>query len=156
MLRFQTRWLAYPAVLLVAFGIYFMNPEQSAHADGLYDMSLECDDEELNQQRICLEARQKIVVERMAFKDALLTELVEGRATLKQVAGEFLRVNRTEECCINSIRQHFTGNSDEEKCARNVMQHAMCRELTKPKKASLQARLECEFHAMYNQLGVAQ
>lgn len=156
MLRFQTRWLLYPAALLVAVGIYFVNPEQVAHADGTYDDTLFCDDEELNQRREVLETRQKLVSDRMAFKDALLTELVEGRATLKQVAGEFLRVNRTEECCISSVRQHFAGNTDEEKSARNVIQHAMCRELSKTKKASLQARLEGELHAMYNQPGVAE
>ena len=156
MLRFQTRWLAYPAVLLVAIGIYFVDPEQTVCADGIYEMTSDCDDEELNQQRISLEARQKVVVERMAFKDALLTELVEGRATLKQVTREFLRVNQTEECCIACIRQHFVGNSDEEKSARNVIQHVMCRQLTKTKKATLLARLECEFHAMYDQPSGAQ
>ena len=150
MLRFQTRWLAYPAVALVTMAIYFLNPEQLVQADGSTITTFQCDDEELNQRWEYLVDRQKIVADRMAFKELLLIELVENRATLKQVAAEFLRVNQAEESCMICIRQHFAGNTDEEKCARNVIQHVMCRNLSASQKALLDARLECDLHAMYD------
>lgn len=62
---------------------------------------------------------------RMAVKRQLIDELLAERASLREIAAQFLIVNRSNESCMFAIRASYKGATDEEKTARNVISHAV-------------------------------
>jgi hypothetical protein len=103
-----------------------------------------------------LDARQQVVAARIAYKEVLITELVEGRAALADVATEFLRLNREFLPALESIRLQCPGATDEEKHAHNVIGFARMRRMPDDRKAELLARLDREFQAIYGHPALVQ
>ena len=88
--RFTPQWLIAPAAVAVVAAVWLIRPEPSAvgrDAAAHTDLELEAVSHEL-------QARQDAVFARIAYKDQLIDKLIAGRATLPEVAGEFLYLNQ--------------------------------------------------------------
>jgi hypothetical protein len=86
---------------------------------------------------------------RMAVKRQLIDELLAERATLKEVAAQFLSVNQSNESCIVAIRASYKGATDEEKTARNVIAHAVMQMSGSfTERAEVMARLSLELRKL--------
>jgi hypothetical protein len=96
-----------------------------------------------------LENAQLRVNQRNAWKDHLITQLLEGRHSLDEVAAEFLQMNRESRLCMRAVRDNFPGATDEEKTARNVIAFTLARARSPEHKKELQTRLEREFEQRY-------
>lgn len=76
--------------------------------------------EELEKQER-LEATKQEILSRIAIKQALVAELIEGRKSLQDVSETFLSLNQPMPGYMLGIRQMCPGNSDLEKTAYNVL-----------------------------------
>jgi len=142
------RFLVYPAVGCVALVMLFAAPEPAATgADGANWVDLS--DEETAAESRKIDLRRAVIEARVEYKEALITELAAGRATLPAVAAAFLQVNQDDAVCLGVVQTHYSGRSDEEKSARNVLDYACSRIMPAGPKAAFLARLAAEFAAAY-------
>src|SRR5688572_29044950 len=106
---FSPQWLIAPAAFAVVAAALLVSPDPGAIGGDAAAYS----DPEIDAVRQDLEARQKAVSARIAFKDELVERLIVGQATLAEVSGEFLRVNQGT-TALELIRDIYPGSSDEE------------------------------------------
>lgn len=71
-----------------------------------------------------LEAKKEVVLNRIAVKDALVAELVEGRRSLRDVTATFMKLNEGQPGYMLGIRQSNPGRTNEERSAHNVLAYA--------------------------------
>lgn len=95
-----------------------------------------------------LDAESGEVLRRMAVKEALVAELVAGRATLADVTDEFLVLNALRPRCMDSVRSGFPGETDAEKTAHNVIGYALPRVPDDARRAAVARRLRAELAGM--------
>ena len=146
------RLLALIATIPVVAGVASSTWAASALLNVLHPKAAAIDvreDEELGQRldAIDLDLRRQIQV-----KEALLTELLEGRATLADVSAQFLAMNMNSPASMSVIRREYPGATDEEKSAYNVLTFAQA-ELGRgcpDRKATVLARLDAEFFALFH------
>jgi hypothetical protein len=69
---------------------------------------------------------------RVELKERLIADLRAGRATLQEVTSAFLAVNRSQPSSMFLIRTSYSGATDEEKTARNVVAYAIHRTSESP------------------------
>jgi hypothetical protein len=100
------------------------------------------------QERAAIAAQQKWVADRIELKGKYVRELIDGRLSLAQVTAEFVRLNEEYPAARDHVRFRYAGSSDEEKTARNVLDHVRPRVADEQRDAVL-ARLEREFVALY-------
>jgi hypothetical protein len=87
------------------------------------------------QSEIEADARQERVLtveleethRRMALKEALIDNLLNGKISMRDVLAGFLAANRGHEDSMMVIRAAYTGKSEEEKMAKNVLEFAAYR-----------------------------
>ncbi len=149
MSQLSMRWLILPATVALFAGAFLAQPGgvSSARED---DLAVLQDDPELAAMRAELEASQLLLSERIAQKELLIIQLIEGQLSLGDVTDAFLRINQDLHSCLRAVRDNFPGTTDEEKHARNVISFAVSRVPPDQKKA-LQARLDGEFDQLYRQ-----
>ncbi|MBA4062250.1 MAG: hypothetical protein C0501_00825 [Isosphaera sp.] len=83
---------------------------------------------------------------RIAVKEALVSDLIAGRATLAAVTARFVELNRARPEYVAAVRANYPGDTDEEKTARNVLEYASGRIAAEPpaRRAEVTARLRAE------------
>lgn len=94
-----------------------------------------------------LDEKDHEVQQRMAVKESLVAELIAGRTTLAEVTARFTDMNATRPDYVASIRATFSGTTDLEKSARNVIDYALAR-VPVAERAAFAARLEAELQQM--------
>jgi len=88
------------------------------------------------------------IQQRIAYKDVLITELIEGRATLPEVTSQFLVLNESHPEYMAVIRADYPGRTDQEKAARNVIGHVRARVTNPVERARGLGRLQAELEQM--------
>ena len=94
-----------------------------------------------------LAAEQEEIRERIALKEAFIEELLAGRTTLAEVTEKFMTLNSSRPHYMDAIRDHFPGDTDQEKMARNVISIAIARSPTE-RQDSVTQYLESELNLM--------
>jgi len=67
------------------------------------------------------------VMQRIQIKDALITQLIDGRATIPEVAAQFKKLNAGRVDYLGLFRKQYPGASDDECYCRNVLSFAESR-----------------------------
>jgi hypothetical protein len=83
------------------------------------------------------------VLRRIAIKDAIVGDLIAGRVTLVEATDRFTALNAARPRYLAALRESFSGATDQEKFARNVISFAVCR-VEPHERAELSSRLETE------------
>jgi hypothetical protein len=84
---------------------------------------------------------------RIVVKDAIVGELIAGRVTLARATERFAALNAGQPEYMEAIRASFPGETDHEKCARNVIAFARMR-VPPDQRDAVEARLEAQLHEM--------
>ncbi|MBP3959556.1 hypothetical protein J8F10_30295 [Gemmata sp. G18] len=87
------------------------------------------------------------VLRRIAVKEALVDELLAGRAPLAEVTTKFTELNAARAEYLTTIRAFYPGATDQEKMARNVISFALLRAPARARSALAQ-RLDAELNQM--------
>jgi hypothetical protein len=88
------------------------------------------------------------IQQRIALKEVLIADLIEGRATLAEVTAQFMALNECSPGCVSVIRKTFPGQTDQEKTARNVIDYVRARISDPVQRAQVLVRLEGELARM--------
>jgi hypothetical protein len=145
MFRFPTYWLIAAVTVVALAAVLLADPGPRADVDAAWG---ETGDPEVDAARAELDAKQDAVMGRIAYKEALISRLVAGRATLDEVTAEFLRLNR-DTMALDMIRFQYPGSSDEEKTARNVLEYVRLQRLPADQDGRVTARLRQEFERRF-------
>ena len=145
MLRLVPYWLIVPAAAAAVAVAVLVNPPSGDAADG----SAMIIEPEMDARAQELDVRRHDVLDRIAYKDRLVGQLVAGRATLEEVTAEFLRLNQGNPAALAAIRRQFSGSTDEERTARNVLAYVRIRAMPADQKAKVLARLQRELQRRY-------
>ncbi len=111
--------------------------------------------EESRERARQLEYKNDDVRKRIMIKEILITDLIEGRSTLEEVAGQFLTLNETSPEYMEVIRSSYEGSTDLEKTIQNVIDFASVRVPEGERRDQLVGRLQ-EERARINLLKVTQ
>lgn len=133
------RWATYPLAVCVAAAAVLAAPSPNG------DLPSET---ELAGASQTIAERQRVVMARLAYKEALVRDLAAGRAGLRDVAELFLVANRQSEKCLDTLRMHNPGASDLECCAKSVLAFAAGVDLPADQKRRLKDRLASEYEAL--------
>jgi hypothetical protein len=95
-----------------------------------------------------LDAEDETIQKRIEIKEALIADLIAGRATLAEVTDEFLHLNESREIYMIALRKSYPCTSDEEIIAHNVIAYTTDRTADSTQRATILARLECELVQM--------
>jgi hypothetical protein len=96
-----------------------------------------------------LERELDMIRHRIEIKERLVAALIEGRATLAEVAAQFLALDQDQEAWMLMLRAKFPGGTDEEKIARNVIQYTLAKLADPFAKERVAWRLRTEFRVMF-------
>ena len=96
-----------------------------------------------------LEATRQAIANRIALKEALIAELIEGRRSLREVTAAFASLNENQPGYSLGIRHAHPGSTDEERTAHNVMTYVKLALTSAPPETQekVLTRLRCEFEA---------
>jgi hypothetical protein len=96
-----------------------------------------------------LNGRSSLVTERIALKEALVYELLDGRSDLDGVAEQFRQLNAQDERALVVLRSRYGQLSEEELATRNVLDYATARAKDRPTRSdsieTLNRQVECRF-----------
>jgi hypothetical protein len=125
-------------------GAYFLAPSHEVVGADQNEISQEPTvyDEHL------LEKQSRLAV-RMAYKEALITGLLDGDFHLQQVAKEFLTLNKEDSISLDMMLHLYPGQNDEEKTALNVIDYVNARPLSTCDKEAVLANLRAEHERLY-------
>jgi len=95
------------------------------------------------------------LIRRIHVKDALVSNLIEGRMTLKEVTAQFLLLNKDDPVIMQEIRRMYPGATEVEASARNVISYAGSSLASESPFRRLQAlaRFEVEFQDLCSGCG---
>lgn len=150
--RRLTRSLTIPATAFftaVAILLTYPGGISAAYTD------LCCFDEDSHQMEddqvtgVDLSVRTHAIAERIALKESLVTELIEGRTTLAAVAERFHKLNRDVPACMSAVRMKYPEMSDDERMTMNVLDFVKVRDLTPTQLDAVLGRLNTEYEQMY-------
>jgi hypothetical protein len=97
-------------------GLDFWNvPELQAHIDQNLQQAEDWD------------AEDRQVLQRIEIKEKLITQLIDGRTTIPEVAAQFKQLNAGREDYLALFRKQYPGASDDECYCRNVLAFAESR-----------------------------
>jgi hypothetical protein len=96
-----------------------------------------------------LAVRTHAIAERIALKESLVTELIEGRTTLAAVAERFHELNRDVPACMTAVRMKYPDTPDDERMALNVLDFVRVRDLTPTQAEAVFARLDAEYEQTF-------
>ncbi len=91
-----------------------------------------------------LDERDSFIMRRITIKEGLVAALIAGRASLGDVAVQFLDLNSAEPSYLDHLRTSVPGDSDLERSAHNVLHYASARVTDPAARAAVLARLEAE------------
>jgi hypothetical protein len=95
-----------------------------------------------------LEVEDETIQKRIDIKEALINDLIAGRATLADVCSEFHRLNEAREVYMYTLRRSYPDASDTEIIARNVINFTTDRIADPARRATMLAQLEREMVQM--------
>jgi len=72
------------------------------------------------------------LADRLALKDRILADLIDGRTDLSEATRRFMELNATNDVARNAVEDSFAGDTYEEKSARNVIEFVRNRLLGGP------------------------
>jgi hypothetical protein len=98
-----------------------------------------------------LSEQSEVVLRRIAAKDTIVADLIAGRTTLARATERFAVLNAGQPEYMEAIRATFPGETDQEKCARNVIAFARMR-VPAEQRDALESRLEAQLHEMLGSL----
>ncbi len=96
-----------------------------------------------------LSIRTQAIAERINLKEALISELIDGRTNLREVSGRFLELNQDVPACMNAIRAKYPELSDDERITMNVIDFVRVRDLSPEKQTEVRTRIAEEYQQMY-------
>ena len=74
-----------------------------------------------------LNTRDDLICQRIAFKEQLVADLIDGRLPLAEATARFSLLNETEPGIGVVVRGNYPGRTYQEKTARNVVEYALVR-----------------------------
>lgn len=91
------------------------------------------------------------IIDRIAAKEGLISQLLSGHTTLAATTAQFMALNETYPEYLSVIRRSYPGATDEEKMAWNVLEFSSPRltDQSAWQRLALLARLQGEFHSMF-------
>ncbi len=134
---------------LVAVSGYSAAQWKAAEGIGWESLEDEAERAEERARQQQLEATRQAVANRIALKEALIAELIEGRRSLREVTAAFVSLNENQPGYSLGIRHAHPGSTDEERTAHNVLTYAKLSLTSLPPETQdrVLARLRCEFEA---------
>jgi hypothetical protein len=103
-----------------------------------------------------LDAEYDAVARRMAVKEALVGELIAGRASLADVTDRFQELNRDQPETMAVLRRVYPSADARETTARNVLGYAWYHPFPSPAaRAAALCRLDAEFARLFPAAGAA-
>ena len=96
-----------------------------------------------------LERELDMIRHRIEIKERLVARAIEGRATLAEVAAQFLALDQDHETWMLMIRDKFPGVTDEETMARNVIEYTLEKLADPSAKERVAWRLRTEFRVLF-------
>jgi hypothetical protein len=138
------------ALSLVVVALPAANPKwaRSVGLDVWNFSRLEQEAEEARAESLDLIVTDGEVQQRIAVKEALISDLIEGRTTLAEVTDRFAAMNKAYPEYVAVIRANFAGRTDRERTARNVIAYARCRIANETERVRVLGRLEAELVEM--------
>jgi hypothetical protein len=124
------RLLFVPAVLAGVVAVAFAaNPAwaRSAGLDVWNAAELAREKEEVIEQGRELAAVDDEICRRIAVKEAVVRDVIDGRTTLADATAQFMALNEPYPANLRMIRETYPGSTDEEKTARNVICYTLGR-----------------------------
>jgi hypothetical protein len=114
----------------------------------LPDLERELKHHERTEARLTAEAED--VAGRIALKDALIRELIAGRATLAGVTDRFLELNRDRPATMRVLRRVHGTADPREMTARSVLDYVTCHPFPSPaSRAAAARRLAAEYGRLF-------
>ncbi len=137
------------ATVLASFAILTGHPTlaRSVGADVWNVAELQSQLQESTEARGQLDAQGDVILRRIAVKEALIDDLLTGRTTLAEVTAKFTELNAPRAEYRTVIRATYSGTTDQEKAARNVISFALLR-APAGARADLTERLNDELQQM--------
>lgn len=137
------------AVLAGAFAVLACHPTlaRSLGADVWNVPSLNAQFRAASDESERLNAEDDTVLSRISRKEAVVRELLEGRATLAEATDRFIQMNAARPQAMEAVRFNYPGTTDREKTAHNVIYFALGRTPAADREA-LSRRLEAELHEL--------
>lgn len=89
------------------------------------------------------------LADRLALKDQIIAELIEGRIALPEATRRFMDLNASSDSARTAVEAYGTGDSYEEKSARNVIEFAQGRLSGMPAPSNTRQRIEDQFRAKF-------
>lgn len=83
--------------------------------------------EQIQQEQQDKDAEDQQVLQRLQIKEGLITQLIEGRTSIPDVAAHFKLLNAGREDYLRLFRKQYPGASDDECYCRNVVAFADAR-----------------------------
>ena len=90
-----------------------------------------------------------LLCDRISLKDALVTELIAGRLTLREVTQRFAELNQELPECVRSIESRYPHLSGEELTAVNVLEYTEVVVTELACRDAVLCRLQAEFERTY-------
>jgi hypothetical protein len=108
-----------------------------------------------NEWRDQLDARDDVVLQRIAVKNQIVGDLLARRKSLVQAAAEFKELNEDQPRYMEALREAYPSRSDEECFCRNVIAYVASAVQLRPARAKAEvARLEAELQAARDSNGL--
>lgn len=147
----QRTLTVFAAGLIAATGVFLTYPGglSAAYADVI---SFDINQSMLTEQQAIgndLVVRSQAITERIELKEALVTDLVEGHATLADTAAKFHELNRDVPTCMSAIRMRYPEASDDERMVLNVLDFASIRDMDETERNTVMGRLAAEYETMF-------
>jgi hypothetical protein len=89
------------------------------------------------------------LADRLALKDQIIAELVEGRTTLADATRQFMAINSSSDATRAAVEDNYRGATYEEKAARNVIEFVKSYLSTAPAPSNTPQRIEGQFRAVF-------
>ena len=96
------------------------------------------------------------LADRLALKEQIVTELIEGRMALSEATRRFIGLNLGSDSARAAVENYVRGDTFEEKSARNVIDFAKGRLSSVPGPSNTLPRIEGQFHTMFGKAISAQ
>ncbi|MCZ2340513.1 MAG: hypothetical protein LC104_01795 [Bacteroidales bacterium] len=98
-----------------------------------------------------LQVQATAVNNRIQIKDAIIDELILGRATLAEAILRFKVLNHETPSALSILEMRYPNLSEEERAARSVLDFVALREMSYRDRDAVMARLQAEYKQHFDQ-----
>lgn len=142
-------YLAVPAVAITVAVTAVAKPQwvEAVGADVWNLPALHAKIDEAEERSRELGADGEEVRHRIAVKETIIADVLDGRCDLAAATARFTELNASHPDCMSVIRSSYPGDTDEEKLARNVISYCESR-VPAAQRPALTARLTAELDFM--------